>query len=188
MLYAFDYIIILDYNKFPINTTFVAYLLENANLGLSRGVAFAHFFKAPSRGFCMKKKKTKKRNNCPTNARGEATLGIDWAIRFWYEYLIIDPKNYLDLQETSLTGFFSGFRTNIANNWKCINWVTYRASSGIFRLKHMEASKSNMAKHNTIEFPFPSLTRLPTTKPFHYILKYFVLFGGSLLIPSAPVS
>ena len=65
----------LDYNKFPINTTFVAYLLENANLGLSRGVAFAHFFKAPSRGFCMKKKK--KKNNCPSNAPGEATLGID---------------------------------------------------------------------------------------------------------------
>ena len=61
MLYAFDYIFILDYNKFPINTTFVAYLLENANLGLSRGVAFAHFFKAPSRGFCMKKKNKKKR-------------------------------------------------------------------------------------------------------------------------------
>ena len=57
MLYASYYISILDYNKFPINTTFVAYLLENANLGLSRGVAFAHFFKAPSRGFCMKKKK-----------------------------------------------------------------------------------------------------------------------------------
>ena len=74
MLYAFYYIFILDYNKFPINTTFAAYLLENANLGLSQGVAFAHFFKAPSRGFCMKKKK---KNNCPTNARGEATLGID---------------------------------------------------------------------------------------------------------------
>ena len=64
------------------------------------------------------KTKNKKKNNCPTNARGEASLsGIDWAIRFWFEYLIVDPKNYLDLQETSLTGFFSGFQTNIANNW-----------------------------------------------------------------------
>ena len=63
VLYAFYYVSILDYNKFPINTTFVAYLLENANLGLSRGVAFAHFFKAPSRGFCMKKKKIKKKKN-----------------------------------------------------------------------------------------------------------------------------
>ena len=57
MLYAFYYIFLLDYNIFPINTTFAAYLLENTNLGLSRGGAFAHFLKAPSRGFCMKKKK-----------------------------------------------------------------------------------------------------------------------------------
>ena len=82
MLYASYYISILDYNKFPINTTFVAYLLENANLGLSRGVAFAHFFKAPSRGFCMKKKKKKKKNNCPTNARGRPRLELTEPLDF----------------------------------------------------------------------------------------------------------
>ena len=86
VLYAFYYKSILDYNKFPINTTFVAYLLENANLGLSRGVAFAHFFKAPSRGFCMKKKKKKRtiaRQMPGGRPRLELTEPLDFDTNIW---------------------------------------------------------------------------------------------------------
>ena len=38
---------------FLINMAFAAYVLENAILLFSPGVAFARFFKAPPWGFCM---------------------------------------------------------------------------------------------------------------------------------------
>ena len=40
---------------FLINMAFAAYVLENAILLFSPGLAFARFFKAPPWGFCMKR-------------------------------------------------------------------------------------------------------------------------------------
>ena len=74
---------------FLINMAFAAYVLENAILLFSPGVAFARFFKAPPWGFCMNRPASsgggakisaalpKKNDKCPIDARGMGTFGID---------------------------------------------------------------------------------------------------------------
>ena len=77
---------------FLINMAFAAYVLENAILLFSPGVAFARFFKAPPPwGFCMNRPASrgegggakisaalpKKNDKCPIDARGMGTFGID---------------------------------------------------------------------------------------------------------------
>ena len=77
---------------FLINMAFAAYVLENAILLFSLGVAVARFFKAPPWGFCMNRPASrrgegggakisaalpKKNDKCPIDARGMGTFGID---------------------------------------------------------------------------------------------------------------
>ena len=69
---------------------FAAYVLENAILLFSPGVAFARFFKAPpwvfvwtaqpQGGAKISAALPKKNDKCPIDARGMGTFGIDWAI------------------------------------------------------------------------------------------------------------
>ena len=78
---------------FLINMAFAAYVLENAILLFSPGVAFAPFFKTPPWGFCMTRQASrgggeakisaalpKKNDKCLIDlidARGMGTFGID---------------------------------------------------------------------------------------------------------------
>ena len=62
---------------FLINMAFAAYVLENAMLLFSPGVAFARFFKAPPWGFCM--------NRPVKGARGGGGGGAKISAAFNYQ-------------------------------------------------------------------------------------------------------
>ena len=74
--------ILSDYYRFPINLVFAVYLLKNEILVLSRGEAFAPYFKAPSWGFCINARPQrgafaafpKQNDKCPGGGRARLEL------------------------------------------------------------------------------------------------------------------